>query len=149
MCLCAWFARRPGCQCADPATTFLSGGGQGLRSIRPGGIQAGWLGPGSLDQQDPGLSAPRLEARERNSARRGVKDYIGEARVSFPVSCHRLELSVCWKKGTRCRYLRGAGYMGSVRGLPGKGVVCDQFSVSCLVILFLGACCAFETKDPL
>lgn len=39
--------------------------------------------------------------------------------------------------------------MGSVRGLPGKGVMCDQFSMPCLVSLFLGACSGCETKAPL
>lgn len=95
VCLCAWSASRRGCQCADLSTASLSGGGHGLSSIRPGGIQAGWLGPVNLHQRDPRFSSPRLEARKPNSARRGVRGCSGEAQVSFSVSCHHIELSVC------------------------------------------------------
>lgn len=37
--------------------------------------------------------------------------------------------------------------MESVRDLPGQGVVCSQFSVPCLVILFLAAKPVCEAKD--
>lgn len=67
MCVCAWSSRCPGCQCADPDTASLSGGGRGLRSIRPG-AGGGGGDPGRLagagESWLAGLSVPGLEARE-------------------------------------------------------------------------------------